>query len=119
MVYVFGKGAVTDWQDPSTTFASLFLNYGLQNKDRIRALAGNFDYNGDGYSDFLFGSWDSGNEAGNNCGGSNRVVTRLWRDVPSTWRLGKPKCFVPQSSFSLGTMAQDSHGAFFGRSGRC
>ena len=60
-MYVFGGGAVTDWRDSSHDIREpLFGIYGLQNKDRIRALAGNFDYNGDGTKMISF-SFGTGN----------------------------------------------------------
>ena len=76
IAYVFGGAPKSQWENESDPIHEpLFGVYGFQSGERVTEIAGNFDYNGDGYADFIFsGYWDkegsdTGYCSGNNCGG--------------------------------------------------
>ncbi len=89
IAYVFGGGPKSQWQDDADAIHEpLFGVYGFQAGERVTQIAGNFDYNGDGYADFIFsGYWDKDGDdngycAGNNCGGYALVHGRPFTATP-------------------------------------
>ena len=96
IAYVFGGAPKSQWENESDPIHEpLFGVCGFQSGERVTEIAGNFDYNGDGYADFIFsGYWDKEGSDTGYCSGNNVAVMPLCTDVLLICRLGKRKSFV-------------------------